>query len=224
MRLLAVILTILMTGCAGSHGFDRAAMRAVLHETVDSHDSAALGQPLSQPFRLALFFVDRDFPNVSGLHKADWIASDKQAIMTSLAPLQAERIVSDMFLLEDPTIKDYDEDKVKRAARRYGADAVLIVEGIGAVDRFNNGSAWLYATLVGAYLASGTESEALFILEGGLWDLPGDRRYVTQSVEGSWKQIGPAMAVEDKEVLNRAKRAALKEFGQRMADRFRHLR
>ena len=223
MRLLTVILTLLVTGCAGSQGFDRATMRAVLHEMVDSHDSAAL-QPLSHPFRLAVFCVDRDFPNVSGTHKADWIAADKRAIMTSLAPLQAERIVSDMFLLEDPTIKDYDEQRIRRAARRYGADAVLIVEGVGAVDRFNNGSAWLYATLVGAYLAPGTESEALFILEGDLWDVPGDRRYATQSVEGSWKQIGPAMRVEDKEVFAHAKQAAIKEFGQRMADRLRHLR
>src|SRR5215217_395377 len=155
MRLLIVLLAMLVTGCAGSHGFDRAAMRAVLeHETVDSHDSAALSQPLSQPFRLALFFVDRDFPNVSMLHKADWVTADKQAIVTSLAPLQGERIVSDMFLLEDSTIKSYDAHKVSRAGRRYGADVVLIVDGVGAVDRFNNGSAWLYPTLVGAYLAS----------------------------------------------------------------------
>jgi len=224
---LAVLLGFLVTGCTGSHGFNRDAMRAVLqHEPGRlSEVEASAGQQVRPvPFRLALFFVDRDFPSNGVITKADWVTDDKQAVMTALTPLGAEGIVSDIFLLEDSTIKGYDEHKTKRAGLRYGADFVLIVDGVGAVDRFNNGSAWLYATLVGAYLAKGTESDALFIVDGSLLDVRTERRYAEQRAEGTSKRIRPAMSVDDKEVLSHAKQAALSEFGRRMAGHLRRLR
>ncbi len=224
---LAVLLGFLVTGCTGSHGFNRDAMRAVLqHEpgTLSEAEASAGQQVRPVPFRLALFFVDRVFPSNGVITKPDWVTADKQALISALSPLRTERIVSDVFLLEDSTIKGYDEHKTKRAGLRYGADLVLIVDGVGAVDRFNNGSAWLYATLVGAYLANGTEIDALFIVDGVLLDVRTGRRYAEERVEGTSKQIGPAMSVDDKEVLGQAKQAALSEFGGRMAGHLRRLR
>jgi rhombotail lipoprotein len=225
--LVAILLGCLLTGCTGSHGFNRDAMHTALqHEPGRlSEPEAGAGKPVRPvPFKLALFFVDKDFPSNGLITKADWVTADKETVMTALAPLKTERIVSDIFLLEDSTIKGYDENKTKRAGRRYGADIVLIVDGVAAVDRFNNASAWLYATLVGAYLAKGTESDALFIVDGVILDVHGERRYAEQRVEGQSRQIGPAMSVDDKDVLAQAKQAALVEFGQRMADHLRQLR
>lgn len=227
---LTVLLGLLLNSCAGSQGFDRLAMRAVLH-----HEAAGLNEPdltrmptgqpaLAMPFRLALFFVRKDFPAHRTMRKTEWLSADKQALMNTLAPLRDERIVSEIFLLEDAMIRGGDARRIRQAGQRYGADVVLVVDGVGAVDRYNNGSSWLYATLAGAYLASGTESDALFMIDGSVWDVRAERLYATQSSEGTSRLIGPAMSVEDNEVLRQAKQAALDEFGKRIADQLRLLK
>jgi len=40
----------------------------------------------------------------------------------------------------------------------------VVITGVGAVDRYNNGYATLYPTILGAYLAPGTISDALFMV------------------------------------------------------------
>lgn len=226
---LVVLIGLLLSSCAGSHGFNRDAMRAVLlHDTArpngaDMSPMPTGKQALSIPFRLGLFFVQQDFPANGVVHKADWVTADKQSLMNILAPLRDERIVSEIFLLEDATIQGHDARKIRHAGQRYGAEVVLIIDGVGAVDRFNNGSAWLYATLAGAYLASGTESDALFMIDGSLWDIRAEQLYAAQQAEGISKKIGPAMSVEDSEVLREAKNAALDVFGQRMVGQIRRL-
>lgn len=226
---LAVLVSFLLSGCAGSHGVNRDAMRSALHhDAVRTNDADASSLPTGKsalpiPFHLGLFFVQQDFPANGVVYKADWVTADKQAILNALAPLRDERIVSEIFLLEDATIRGYDAQKIRQAGRRYGAEVVLIVDGVGAVDRFNRGSAWLYVTLIGAYLASGTESDALFMIDGSLWDVRTDQLYATQQNEGSSKQIGPAMMLEDRAVLKEAKTVALDVFGQRMVGQIRRL-
>ena len=158
------------------------------------------------------------------IQKAEWVSADKDALGKWLAPLQDERVLTEAFLLVDATIQGNDVRKIRRAAARYGADAVLIVEGAAAVDRYNNGYAAYYATLIGAYLAPGTISEALFMIHGSLWDVRAERLYATQTAEGHSKSVGPAVAVENRQVLVQAKKSALDEFGKQMADELRLLK
>src|SRR6266545_1203125 len=108
------------------------------------HESIGVNDPdmnprkpvLPTPCRLALFFVQKDLPTDGVVHKADWVTADKQTLEKILTPLRDERIVSEVFLLEDATIQGHDVHKVRQAGQRYGADVVLIVAGVGAVDRF----------------------------------------------------------------------------------------
>jgi rhombotail lipoprotein len=132
--------------------------------------------------------------------------------------------LTETFLLVDSTIQGNDARKIRQAASRYGADAVLIVEGVTAVDRYNNGYAALYATLIGAYFAPGTESQALFIINGSLWDVRTERLYAIQTAEGHSKSVGPAVAVEDRQVLAQAKKSALVEFSKQIAEELRRLK
>lgn len=225
-----VLLMLLAGGCAGSAEFDRAAMRATLGiAEIPAAQPASAGAHADMPnpphpLRLALYFVERDMPIRHQIRLAKWMDTDKDALLNRLAPLQHEGIVADTFLLADSTIHGYDVHKIRQAAARYDADAVLIVEGVGSVDRYNNGYAAWYVTLIGAYVAPGTVSDALFMIHSSLWDARTERLYVTQTAEGRSTLTGSAVMLEDGQVLAQAKTAALAEFGKRTVDEWRRSR
>ena len=225
-----VLLILLAGGCAGSAEFDRTAMRATLGsaETPAAQHAPAVAHAdmpnPPHPLRLALYFVEWDLPIQHKIRLAKWTDMDKGALMKELRPLQNEGIVADTFLLADSTIHGYDVPKIRRAAARYDADAVLIVEGVGSVDRYNNGYAAWYVTLIGAYIAPGTVSDALFMIHSSLWDARTERLYATQTAEGRSTLTGSAVLLEDGQVLARAKTAALAEFGKRTVDEWRRSR
>ncbi len=227
---LTLLLGLLLSGCASSHGFDRHAMRTTfdLDAGAVAEQSVATTAPekptTPMPFRLALYFVQIEFPAHHTIQKAEWVSADKDTLVNWLAPLQDGRVLTETFLLVDSTIQGNDARKIRQAASRYGADAVLIVEGVTAVDRYNNGYAALYATLIGAYFAPGTESQALFIINGSLWDVRTERLYAIQTAEGHSKSVGPAVAVEDRQVLAQAKKSALVEFSKQIAEELRRLK
>lgn len=225
-----VLLILLAGGCAGSAEFDRNAMRATLGnaEIPDAQHTPAVAHPdmpnPPHPLRLALYFVERDLPIQHKIRLAKWTDMDKDALIKELSPLQNEGIAADIFLLADSTIHGYDVQKIRQAAARYDADAVLIVEGVGSVDRYNNGYAAWYVTLIGAYVAPGTVSDALFMIHSSLWDARTERLYATQTVEGRSTLTGSAVLLEDGQVLAQAKTAALAEFGKRTVDGWRRSR
>ena len=220
----SVLIVTIQTGCAGSPAFDRYAMHdALTHNGIQADESppAASGRTPSAPsapLRLAYYFVEVHFPLDHGIWKAEWIGTDKSVLADSLAPLKREGIATEIFLLTDPTIRGRDVKKIKTTAARYGADAVLIVNGVGAVDRSNNAYAALYPTVIGAYLVPGTVGESLFIVEGNVWDTRVDRLHTKQAAEGHARMAGPAMKLEDREVFGLAKHSALKALGEKIAD------
>ena len=219
-----VLLILLAGGCAGSAEFDRAAMRATLGiaEIPAAQQASAVAQAdmpnPSYPLRLALYFVEKDIPIRHKIQLARWTDSDKDTLLKRLAPLQHEGIVADTFLLADSTIHGYDVPKIRQTAARYNADAVLIVEGVGTVDRYNNGYAAWYLTLIGAYVAPGTVSDALFMIHSSLWDTRTARPSATQTGEGRSTLAGSARFLEDGQVLALAKKLALEDLARKVAE------
>jgi rhombotail lipoprotein len=175
------------------------------------------------PFRMAIYFVQKSFPLHHRIQRAEWVVANKDLLAQRLTPLRDERILTDTFHLVDSTIQGHDVEKIRQAAARYGADVVLIVDGLASVNRYNNIHAAWYATIIGAYLAPGTVSEALFLIEGSLWDVRADRLYVRQPAEGRAKVVGSAIRVEDRQVLAQAQQTALSELGQGIAGELRRL-
>jgi hypothetical protein len=100
----------------------------------------------------------------------------------------------------------------------------LIVDGVAAVDRYNNRFAWLYPTLLGAYLAPGTESDALVMVTGGLWAVRSEWHAPMQTVEGTSKLVGSAVMLEDSAALREAKQHAIQALGSRVTDQLRLLK
>ena len=106
------------------------------------------------------------------------------------------------------------------AAMRYGVDWILLFDGAAAVDRYNNykGGMW-YWTLVGAYLAHGTHSDALCVLQATLWDVKTGARLFQEQAEAQTKSVGPAALVDDMQEIERAKTQAMQTLLERVTAR-----
>ncbi len=227
--ILAIVLFLTGTGCTGSRGLNRQALQESFHDhpdVVTNQDIAttmALQGRLPSPYRLALFFKHKDFANSPTLRKVDWVSADAELVQRALEPVKEEGILQHSFLLANSTVQGTTFRDIRLAAARYNADAILVIDGASAVERYNNGHAWWYATGLGAYIAHGTESHALFMMEGTLWDVRSGYLYGTQTAEGEATLIGPATSLEDRAAIAEAKDVALVRFGKEIAETLRLL-
>ncbi len=224
--IIATSFIVALSACASSQGFDRTAMNEVLHveptPIPESQPLASQGVHLSTALRLGVFFVNHDFPHKQSIRTVEWLARDRDQLLRELAPLQNTHVLQDAFVLMDATLRGEDINGIRQAGARYGVDLVLIVDGVAAVDRYNNRFAWLYPTLLGTYLAPGTESDALVMVTGGLWAVRSEWHAPMQTVEGTSTLVGSAVLVEDIAALQEAKKHAIRALGQRIVDRFPH--
>ncbi len=227
LTIILALIVALSAGCANSQGFNRAAMIEALHVNLppdqNNRPPASQDSRLSPPFRLGVFFVDHNIPAGQSIRKVEWLSADRDQLFRELGPLRDERILTDTFVLMDATLRGEDIRIIRRAGARYGADMVLIVGGAAAIDRYNNRHAWLYPTLIGAYLAPGTESNALVMTTGALWAVRSERPISIQTVEGISKLVGSAVMVEDDAALKEAKERAIQALGMRIVDQLRFL-
>lgn len=201
-------------------------MNEVLHveptPIPESQPLASQGVHLSTPLRLGVFFANHDFPHRQSVRTVEWLARDRDQLLRELAPLQDTHVLQDAFILMDATLRGEDILGIRQAGARYGVDLVLIVDGVAAVDRYNNRLAWLYPTLLGAYLAPGTESDALVMVTGGLWAVRSEWHAPMQTVEGTSTLVGSAVLVEDIAALQEARKYAIQALGKRIVDQLPH--
>src|SRR4029078_10069674 len=93
-----------------------------------------------------------------------------------------------------------------------------------AVDRYNNYKAALwYWTILGAYVADGTQSDVLCLLKATLWDVKTGARLFEEQTDAKIEKVGPAALVEDKTVLELAKATALEALTRRLDTQLKHL-
>jgi hypothetical protein len=227
----ALMCALLLSGCASSRGFDREDMRALLRQNGASvidqtAPSPAADRPVSPgPFRFALYFVQREFPAHHTTRQMDWMSADKDLLATMLAPLQAERILTETFLLVDSTIRGNDARRIGQAGARYGADLVVTFDGVAAVDRYNNYKAsLLYWTILGAYVADGTQSDALSVIRASILDVKTGLLLASDEAEGHAETVGPAAFVDDQATIEQAKKQALEHLGRRIAEQLKRWR
>ncbi len=212
-----------LSACASSKGFDRAEMQNVMRQTVPlsgPQTAAGVTEPapgISAPFRLGLFFTQNELPTREGIRLVEWRSGDRDLLIRALAPLRDQHLLSDVIEIANPATQNPTPHEIRKAAARYGADMIVVITGVGAEDRFNNGYAALYPKILGAYLAPGTISDALFMVEGSLWDVRAGFAYGTQGAEGRSTRVGPAIMIEDLDTFVQAKTAALEEYGRKLS-------
>jgi rhombotail lipoprotein len=222
-----LLIILISTGCTSSQGFDRAAMGDRLYITPTSQENQPLSPQstrLSPPFRLGVIFAEHNVPNTVSIRKVEWLSIDRDHLLHQLTPLRDEGLLVDTFVIMDVTVRRDDIKGIRQTGARFGADLVVIIDGIAAIDRYNNRLAWLYPTLIGAYVLPGTESDALVMATGNLLAVHSDWHAPIQTVEGQAKVKGSAAFVEDATALQEAKQSAIQALGQRIADQLQSLK
>lgn len=226
-RWLLPVLCLTLSACSTSKGFDRAGMHESLHQRLhiaderEPTDSPKSTAPLSEPFRLGVYFVRTEFPARQSVRSGEWLSAEKDRLVQRLTQLRSDQILGEIVVLAEPTVRTLTRQELRQASARYGIDVLLLVDGVGAVDRHNNAYSFLYPTIIGAWLAPGTVVEALFVLDGTLWDLRTDKLLDQQTAEGQAQRTGAVVLVEDADALKEAKGRAIDVLGGRVADRLR---
>ena len=230
---LALLMLLTLPACASHSAFNRTEIQDVIRQTVTVNLTqpptvpGVAEQPIpsvAAPFRLGVFFTRQEFPTRETIRPVEWLSQDKDALLRALAPLQDQHILRESLILADSAVPHVSLADIRKAAARYGADVIMIVTGAGAVDRYNNGYALLYPTILGAYLAPGTVSEALVLIDGSLWDVRSGLAYGIVSAEGQSRLVGPAMAIEDQAAFMQGKNLALDTLNTRLVEQLRRLR
>lgn len=209
-----------LSSCASSHGLSR----DVLQEEIRQEESRFIGisPAAATPQELHISqlgmylkptgFIRREF---------EWTSRDRDALLawSKQIPLGAKER-SPVFLTVS-SLKGDTLAEARASATRYGVDRVLVFDGAAAVDRYNNyKAALLYWTILGAYLADGTHSDALCLLKATLWDVKTGARLFEEEVEARTRSVGPAALVDDMQEISRAKTMAMNILLERLKDRF----
>jgi len=218
-RFLLILLTGLLAGCASSQGLHPDRLQAILQQ----EESRFMGTPSSAepPTRpnapaLGLYLKPTGF-----LHREfEWTTRDRDTVLAWSKRLQPFGARSVGFLSMS-SLKGDTLTELRTSAARYGVDWLLIFDGAAAVDHYNNYKApLLYWTILGAYFADGTHSDALCLMKATLWDVKTGARLFEQQAEGMTKKVGPAALVDDGDEIERARNVAMETLLQRLTDQF----
>lgn len=216
-RRVVLVLTLLVTGCSFSpRGFDHGALARAAR--VDRHPvtepdvagAAALSPQLAPPFRVAVWFRPPN-PWRWSEHRFHWTDRDREVVLAALQPLVDAGVVAEVVLLANAVFPDDGVRAARFAAARQGAHAVVIVTGAAALERYSNASALLYPTILGLWVAPGSHANALCLVSASVWDVKDGYLYAAAETEGTVRRRVPYMHLDEDEVAEGAKRAALEE-------------
>lgn len=212
-RSMILLLAVALTACTASRGFDRDKLRNQIqlqNYAADKDTSNVLeSKPrLAAPFKLAIYFAPPQSAWDSGAtHK--WLVEDKEKLMDTCTELKKKKILSDAIIISDPAFEGSDYTAIRSAAAKAGADAVLIINGVGSIDRYNNILGYSYVLLITPLIVMGTEADALFMVNVSMLDVHSRYLYVSAEATGSARQIRPAFFIRETYLINEAKSDAL---------------
>ncbi len=204
-----LLLCIASLGCASSQGFNRGQLRDTISQTpvIDNAEiAAALAKKpqLPKPFRIAVHFREPQ----SG-HQWRWQEANRKEIYRLEEKLKVSGEVSAVFpLAGDLVIGDRVED-LRMAAAQQGADALLVVSGTSAVDRYTGKFGWTYAALVTTLFVPASTYDALFMTRASLWDVRNGFLYMTAEAEDTKSHTAPLAWIEEKPLIDKSKDSAI---------------
>lgn len=219
----AALLVFMLTACASSRGFDRGTLRERISDQKqvteeDIKKVLELKPQLPSPFRLAIYFRPPATAWRYG-YAWSWLGEDKDTLLAIGSELKGKGTIADIFVISDYIVEGSDTKAIRLAAARAGADAVLIVNGVGDVDRYNNKLAYSYFLLITTFFIPGTDADALFMAHASLWDVRNQYLYLSAEGEGTAKDIKPAVFVDEKRIIKSAKSAALSNLKAELSSR-----
>ena len=210
---------VFFAGCATSQGLHPDRLQAVLEQ--EESRFAGTSPTVENPPRrnaptLGLYLTQAGF-----LHREfEWTTLDRDKILAWSKGLQLSGGKSAGFV-SLTSLKGNNLTELKNTAARYAIDWVLVFDGAATVDRYNNYKAGLlYWTILGAYFADGTHSDALCLMSATLWDVKTGAQLFKQQAQGMTTKVGPAALVDNREEIERARAVALETLLQQLTDQF----
>lgn len=221
---LLILLAILGAGCVSSRGFDRGSLRAQITDqkvvTEEDIKKALEAKPqLPRPFKLAIYLAPPKSVPWQYRDTWNWLPEDKDSLLELGSQLKTKGVISDVLTIPDAIVEGNDNRAIRLAAARAGADAVLIVNGVSDVDRYNNPLGVTYALLVTIFFVPGTEANGLFMANASMWDVRNQYLYLSSEAESSAAQTRPAVFVQEKQILKTARAGALAELRKQLVTR-----
>lgn len=197
--------------------------------TADDIKAAFAARPqLKKPFRLAIYF---DNPG------ARWSEHERMGLQRAGDRLQELKVISDYLLLTDLLVDGNAPlnhtngqagrqrfAQIRLAAAKANADAVLVVRKAADVDRYSNPFSLLYLTVIGFYVAPGSNADALVMVEGALVDVRNGVVYASAQAEGEDSIIRPLAYLENDDVVRGASNKAMDAFAKEISDHILALR
>ncbi len=202
---------VLLSGCT-SHGLHRDNLHQVLADdasrfTGGPAQAALAAKPgVAAGKRLGLYVTPTGYLR----HGFEWTDQDRDTVLAWADGLPRTGGDQRASFIPLASLKGHTLTDLREAAARYGAERLLVIEGAAMVDRYSNYKGrLLYWTILGAYFADGTHSDALCLVRGTLWDVRTGTSLASEEAEGHAARVGPTVLVEDKEVIHQAQRQAL---------------
>ena len=219
---IAVFASLVQIGCA-SKGFNRGELREQIGITKpvtdDKEIAAALSKKpnLPKPFKVAVYLKAPASTNVGAKWTSShaewfWEEKDKEIVASIVKDLKADGLVADVFPLVSSVIANEDLKSLRLVAAQHGADALLIIGGAGAVDRYVNNWGVSYFLIAPALFVKGSEADTLFVANAVMYDVRNEYLYFTTEAEVQTNESYiPAFDRPNKVLLHEAKRSALEK-------------
>ena len=208
--------------CASSQGFNRDQMRSVLNDDSPKTESEieqilSLKPQLPRNFKLAVYFKGNS--GYYGYGYSKWTSENKEKLQVLKQGLIDKGIISDAFIINDSIVSGPKLKDIRIAAARSGADAVMVIDGVSSVDRYNNPLGATYCLLVTPFFVPGTEADALFVSRANLWDVRNEYLYLSVESEGMANETRPAFFSENEGVIEKAKKESMNNLAPEVLDR-----
>ncbi len=220
---IALAFSFFLTGCTSSQGLHLDSLKLTLQDEetrfVGAQPStSAVSPPTRQgPPKLGLYVMPTGFLH----HEFEWTDADRESLLAWTNELQRDHLISGASFIHIASMKGNQLVQLRESAIRQGLDLLLIVDGAATVDRYNNYKGLLlYWTILGAYFADGTHSDALCLVRAAFWDVRGEAKLAQEEAQGSSKIVGPATRVDDRDGVTAARRQALTSLMNRLREYF----
>lgn len=222
MKKFFLVVSLLCASCAHK-GFQRDEMRAQLEappqiSEAEIERELAKRPQLPQPFRLGIYFREPEMRGVEGGFWKRWTEAERARIFGLVNEIQSAEVRS-VTVIQPELVGATDLKGIRRAAARYGVDAVLIIGGAGEVVTNENALASTYLLLFPMLFAPGTDVAALFLTHASLWDVRNEYLYLDATGEAEVKKTQALAMVDEQEILLEAKAASLESFRRELKDR-----
>jgi len=213
---------VLLAACSSSKGLPVAPLQEILRQEAVRFEGERSPKPSPSrnlppgPPALGLYLKPTGFVQ----HGFEWSDADRDHVVAWARGLTTDRSLASANFVPQSSLKGDQLVQLLDSAARYGADFLLVFDGAAAVDRYNNYKGpLLYWTILGAYIADGTHSDALCLVRGSLWGVKTGSLLFQEEAQGRAQTVGPAAFVEDNQVIEKAKTIALDALERRLAER-----